>query len=301
MSLTYEILKRAVKLTGMKKRMEMSAAEIIAVKKKENRKNSIPDLHDDEMDITVTSVSGFPLVRMIHKDRTEKANLFLIGGGMVSPPRPGSLRKALKIAKESGVDLYVPYYPLCTDYPISKSFEVLLDVYREMLKDYEAEKISFLGTSSGAFLALGLIAHMNAVQADLTKPGFIIAISPGACPDTDEERQRMKELDKKDVLIPAAYMITAEEIMRHGEENLPDYMIHPQNGDYTGCPETVLIYGSDEVLYAIAPSYAEALQKYGVKYELTVGEGMFHCYPVFPLCPEAKEGWDLMIRLLKEA
>ena len=61
MSLTYEILKRAVKLTGMKKRMEMSAAEIIAVKKKENRRNSIPDLQDDEMDITVTSVSGFPL------------------------------------------------------------------------------------------------------------------------------------------------------------------------------------------------------------------------------------------------
>ena len=61
MSLTYEILKRAVKLTGMKKRMEMSAAEIIAVKKKENRRNAIPDLQDDEMDITVTSVSGFPL------------------------------------------------------------------------------------------------------------------------------------------------------------------------------------------------------------------------------------------------
>ena len=62
MSLTYEILKRAVKLTGMKKRMEMSAAEIIAVKKKENRRNAIPDLQDDEMDITVTSVSGFPAV-----------------------------------------------------------------------------------------------------------------------------------------------------------------------------------------------------------------------------------------------
>ena len=29
-------------------------------------------------------------------------------------------------------------------------------------------------------------------------------------------------------------------------------------------------------------------------------EGMFHCYPVFPVCKEAKDGWDLMIRRMKE-
>ena len=33
---------------------------------------------------------------------------------------------------------------------------------------------------------------------------------------------------------------------------------------------------------------------------MIVGEGMFHCYPVFPLCREAKEGWKLMIRKMKE-
>ena len=30
-------------------------------------------------------------------------------------------------------------------------------------------------------------------------------------------------------------------------------------------------------------------------------EGMFHCYPVFPFVKEAKEEWDLMVRLMKEA
>ena len=42
------------------------------------------------------------------------------------------------------------------------------------------------------------------------------------------------------------------------------------------------------------------MKKYGVDYEMIVGEGMFHCYPVFPLCREAKEGWKLMIRKMKE-
>ena len=42
------------------------------------------------------------------------------------------------------------------------------------------------------------------------------------------------------------------------------------------------------------------MTKYGVDHEMIVGDGMFHCYPVFPVCREAKEGWDLMIRLMKK-
>ena len=110
----------------------------------------------------------------------------------------------------------------------------------------------------------------------------------------------MLELDKKDVAIPAEYMKTAVEIMRHGDDSVPDYMLWLQRGDFTSCPKVTFIYGSDETLYACAPSFEAAMRKYGVDYEMIVGEGMFHCYPVFPLCREAKEGWELMIRKMKE-
>ena len=33
--------------------------------------------------------------------------------------------------------------------------------------------------------------------------------------------------------------------------------------------------------------------------KMIIGEGMFHCYPVFPICKEAKEGWDKMVQLMK--
>ena len=51
---------------------------------------------------------GFPVLKLIHKEPSKRANLFLIGGGMISAPRPGAIRKALRIAKETGLDLYVP-------------------------------------------------------------------------------------------------------------------------------------------------------------------------------------------------
>ena len=301
MSLKYEILKRLVKAANIKRMWTgMSTEKLLENRRRKNAKNPIPDLKDDAFIIDRIEVMGCPVLKFIHKQKTDKANLFLIGGGMISAPRPGSVKKALRFAKESGLDVYVPYYPLCTDYPLTQAYEMVHETYRVMLRDYEAGHISILGTSSGGNLALGMVPYMNDGHQDTPMPRYILAISPGTCVDTDEEWQRMLELEQKDVAIPAQYMKTAVEIMRHGEKSVPDYMLFLQRGDFTGCPKVTFIYGSDETLYACAPSFEAAMEKYGVNYEMIVGQGLFHCYPVFPICKEGREGWDLMIRLMKE-
>ena len=301
MSIKYEILKKLVRAAGIKKHwVGKSTEELLENRRKQNAKNRIPDLKDDAFQISRIEVMGFPVLKLIHKQPADRANLFLIGGGMISAPRPGSIKKALRFAKETGLDLFVPYYPLCTDYPLTKAYEMIHETYKLMLRDYEADHISVLGTSSGGNLALGMIPYINDGHGDVPMPGHIMAISPGTCVDTEEEWQRMLELDKKDVAIPAQYMKTAVEVMRHGDDSVPDYMIWLQRGDFTNCPKVTFIYGTDETLYACAPSFEAAMKKYGVEYRMIVGEGLFHCYPVFPICKEAKEGWDLMIRLMKE-
>ena len=299
MSLKYTVLKALVRWLNIKKRWDLDADKIVEIKKKQNAKVRIPEFHCDDIEVNRTDVMGFPLLKMKHRLPSEKACMFIIGGGMVSAPRQDSVKKALRFAQETGLDVYVPYYPLCTEYPISKSYEMIYETYREMLKDCEGKNISLLGTSSGGNLALGLIPYMNDIGSKLERPGFIMPISPGTCPCSEKEIERMKELDQKDVAIPMSYMFTAETIMRHGQD-VPDYMLHLQNGDFSNCPEVCFIYGSDETLYAFAPSFEESMKKYGVKYRMIVGQGMFHCYPVFPICPEAKDGWDMMIRIMKE-
>lgn len=301
MTLKYEILKRLVRAADIKKQWAgMSTEELIENRRRANERIRIPELRDDAFVISTEDVMGFPVVKMIHREHSDRANLFLIGGGMVSAPRPGSVRKALRFARETGLDLCVPYYPLCTDYPLTKAYEMVHATYREMLRDYPAENISVLGTSSGGNLALGMVPYINDGHDDTPMPGFIMAISPGTCADTQEEWQRMLELEKKDVVIPAEYMKTAVEIMRHGDDTVPDYMIWLQRGDFTNCPRVTFIYGSDETLYACAPSFEAAMNRFGVDYDIIVGEGMFHCYPVIPVCREAEEGWKMMIEIMKE-
>ena len=301
MTLKYEILKRLVKAANIKKMWTgMSTEELLENRRRSNANNRIPNLKDDDFNISLIDVMGFPVLKMIHREKTDKANLFLIGGGMISAPRPGSVRKALRFAKETGLDVFVPYYPLCTDYPLSRAYEMIHETYQVMLRDYSAEHISVLGTSSGGNLALGMIPYINDGHGDTPMPAYIMAISPGTCDATEEEWQRMLELEKKDIAIPAQYMKTAVEIMRHGDGSVPDYMIWLQNGDFTNCPRVTFIYGSDETLYAVAPSFEEAMKKHHVDYEMIVGKGMPHCYPVFPVCKELKDGWNLMIRKMKE-
>ena len=301
MTLKYEILKRLVRAANIKKMWSgMSTEELLENRRRQNAKNRIPALHDDAFEISRVEVMGCPVLKLIHTERTDRANLFLIGGGMISAPRPGAARKALRFARETGMDVYVPYYPLCTDYPLTKAYEMIHETYRVRLEDYAAEHISVLGTSSGGNLALGMVPYINDGHGDTPMPGYIMAISPGTCVDTDEEWRRMQTLDRLDVAIPAEYMKTAVEIMRHGDDSVPEYMIWLQKGDFTHCPKVTFMYGSDETLYACAPSFEAAMKRYDVDYEMIVGEGMFHCYPVFPICREAKNGWKQMIQRMKE-
>lgn len=299
MSVKYKIIRWFLKTTGFKNRGTMSADEIIALKKEKNAKVGIPKLKDATMQIMQIDVCGFPVLKMTHRGKAENANLFITGGGMVSAPQPGMVKRALRFAKETGLDVYFPYYPLCTDYPLTKAYEMILATYQTMLTEYDADNISLLGGSSGGNLALGMIAYMNATGSTLPKPGYLVALSPGACAVTEAEEKHINELDEKDFLVSASYIRTAAEVMRHGSDDVPDYMIFLQNGDYTGCPKTTFFYGTDEVLYALAPSFDAAMNRYGVPHEMIVGEGMFHCYPLFPIVKEGKNGWKQLIETVK--
>ena len=302
MSVKYEILKRLVKASGLKKRwIGQSTEALLEDRRRQNARNRIPALKDDAFQISRIEVMGCPVLKLIHRQPAGRANLFIIGGGMVSAPRPGAVRKALRFARETGLDVFIPYYPLCTDYPLTRAYEMIHATYREMLKDYAPRRISVLGTSSGGNLALGMVPYINDGHGDTPMPGHIMAISPGTCVDTDAEWQRMLALEKVDVAIPAQYMKTAETIMRHGDDSVPDYMLRLQKADFTNCPKVTFIYGSHETLYACAPSFEAAMKRYGVDYDMIVGVGLFHCYPVFPVCREAREGWDMMVRLCRAA
>ncbi|MGI6608563.1 MAG: alpha/beta hydrolase fold domain-containing protein [Erysipelotrichaceae bacterium] len=298
LSFKYRFLKGLIKLMGVKNFFSKDKAEIVSKARKGMEKTKVPIFSHSEINYEIKDFCGEKVVYISHKKPTKKACLFIIGGGMLAHPLPGSVKTALKIAVQSGRNMLVPYYPLCIDYTIAEVYDWLYPLYKSMLETYKVEDILVTGSSSGASLALGLVSHINALGKKAELPKRIYASSPGQCFTDIETIRKGRILNEKDIILPVSYMEIAESILTHGE-NVPEYMLYLEKGDYHGLEEVYLSYGSNEVLYAAYEVIKNRLEEHGVRVISEIGENLFHCYPFFPVVREAKPGWENMLKYHK--
>lgn len=298
MSIRFNLVKMVMQLIGVKKISALPKNALLAAAQNRNRKRNLKS----RKNVRYTEITILNRYRCLKVETqpcpSKRALLFIFGGGYILVPDDGDLKLAEKLGKYSGRDVWFPCYPLCTENSVKEAYEMVYATYKKMLEEYHPEEIALLGFSSGGALALGICLHNNVQKQPLPMPGLIIVSSPGCVPVSIEEKQKMAELSKKDILIDPSFIVTIQEIMEHGMP-VPDYMISAVSGNFTNFPMTHFYYGSDEILYAEAPYFARAYEKYKIPYEMHIGKGMCHCYPALPFYPEGKQAQQEIIQLLK--
>ena len=110
----------------------------------------------------------------------------------------------------------------------------------------------------------------------------------------------MQALNKRDVSIDYAFMVTVEKFMRHGCENVPDYMLSGSRGDFTGVGDIHFFYSTDEVLYGALPDFENACKRANVPYTVSARPKMVHCYCMLPIFKEAKKDFAKIVDILKK-
>ncbi|KAL6621111.1 alpha/beta-hydrolase [Neocallimastix californiae] len=287
---------------GFKSMFAKPAEELLETVKKENEKCNFKIPNDKSFHyFDVPVLEEYHCLRMQKEEKpTKKAILFFFGGGFIRGCNDGVVKSAKKYGERSGRDVWLPYYPLCTDHCVKDSYGMIFETYKIMLKEYEPQNIALVGFSSGGAIAIGLCCHINAVKEkeDVPMPGLIIACSPGSVPYSEEEKKKMEELNPLDVMLDQNFMVNVIKGIMVKDQEVPDYMVHTVLGDYTNFPMTHIYYATHEILYAEAEFFEKAFKKYNVKYEMHIKEGMFHCYPSFTFYPEGKEAEDQMIEYL---
>lgn len=311
MSLTYKIASTIVRMVGVKKMFLKNKEEMLEYAKGQNAK-AVFDLDKARKRaerknyyLIDRDVMGYRLLSY-QKNQTpaEGAVLYFFGGGMITMPDKLDFALAERIMQETGKDLWFLFYPLCSeDVKIDKTYEVSFEAYKLMTETYKAENISVLGFSSGASLAIGIFLHNNALGKPIPMAGKIISVSPGGIPDVtlSEHKDiwgRLNALNHKDIIIDPTYIKTAREITK-GDADIPEYMLDGTIGDFTDFPKTYFYYGENECLYAFADEFKKAMEKYKAPYEIIVGKGMCHCYPLLRFFIEGREAQDEIIELLK--
>mgnify|MGYP001122849824 FL=1 len=324
MSIFASILRSVYKLSGAKKAFALPEDALRKEIEKQNRHRGVFTPTDRKAYYETIAVNGFLcLIVREHPKPSERAILYFFGGGMVIGPDKGDLPVMRKLCRETGCDVWFPFYPLivihkkkitlipgcdvwfpfyplCMEYCITETYAMVYECYRKMIGLYGGGNVSTCGFSSGGALALGIAAHNNAQPEPLPQPRHIVAVSPGEVPWNDAEKARMRVLNERDVSIDYAFMVTVEKFMRHGCENVPDYMLSGSRGDFTGVGDIHFFYSADEVLYGALPDFEEACKRANVPYTVSARPKMVHCYCMLPIFKEAKEDFAKIVDILKK-
>lgn len=303
MSLFASALRGAYKLSGVKKQFARPKEDLLRIAAQQNRSRGFFMPTDHKAFYRKREFLGFPcLIVQGRPQPAKRAILFFFGGGMIIGPDKGDAFTLRKLCKETGCDVWFPCYPLCTEHPITVSYDMVYACYRQMIEIYGGGNVSTCGFSSGGALALGIAAHNNALGTPLPQPRHIVAVAPGEIPWNEAEKARMKALNPTDVAIDYAYMEKAGEIMRHGQDNVPDYMLSISKGDFRGVGDIYFFYSADEILYGALPDFEDACQRAGVPYTSFARPGMTHCYCMLPMpgFREAQEDFGKIVDILKQ-
>ena len=238
-------------------------------------KNLIFDVSIDEYEFL-----GMQVFNLNIESQSNKAIIYLHGSGYVRNPRKWHFRFVNKLAKKSGLPLYMPIYPKAPNHTYKESYDKLTSLYLKLKEKYQ--DIILIGDSAGGGLALGLAESF--ISKNILQPKELILLSPWV--DINLSNTKIKEYQKVDPIVFASN----EKIWGKswaGDENLNNYKVSPIYGNMIGLNSVSLFIGTREVLYPDTKLLESILKDSNVKVKMFIGEGLNHVYPIYPI-PEAK-------------
>jgi acetyl esterase/lipase len=301
MSLLYSILKPIVrKAVKENKHKEETYEDFVRTSREIQAKFKLNLPKKNGYEFRTIEISGFQVI-IGHKSgsNTGKALLYLVGGGERRWQLP-SAKSVIRYIEETNRDLWIPLYPLFPDYTFLDEVNMILDTHFKMVGQYGEENIAWLGFSAGADLIMMCGRHIVKERQEIPMPALMIPVSPCNLVLGDATRARMKEIEKRDIMMHADDMDKFAVFYNH-DGKAPNHLLgNAAADDYTGFPKIRMYFGGDEIFAGEAPEYEAAFMRCGVKdFDVHIEPGLFHCYPFFTFVKEGKHGEDELIALLK--
>jgi acetyl esterase/lipase len=190
-----------------------------------------------------------------------------------------------KFVQGSGVGALLFDYGLAPEHPFPDGLNDSVAVYQYLLDEgVKPAKIVFMGDSGGGNLVFATMLALK--EKNLPLPAAAVALSPWT--DLTNSGDSWEFNAKLDTLCwKEAQSFFADYYAGNHDRTRP--LISPVFGDLTGLPPLLIFAGGHETMLSDSVRIAEKARAAGVPVTLTIGEGLFHCYPACaPLFPEAK-------------
>jgi len=212
--------------------------------------------------------------------------LYLHGGGYIFGSPDSHRDLVWRLAKASGLRVFVLDYRLAPEHPFPAAVDDALVAYQWLLdQGIAAQKIVVAGDSAGGGLATALMVQTK--TAGLAMPGQAVLISPWV--DLSLSGESMALNAQQDAMLSpqalgkfAAYYL--------GDEDPKHPLASPLFADLTGLPPTFVMVGSNEVLCSDAQQLVANINMAGGSAEITIWNKMPHVFPLLSaIIPEGKQ------------
>lgn len=213
--------------------------------------------------------------------------VYIHGGACIYQPVFFHWRFVHDLALRTHCQVLMPIYPKYPEYHCVDDMAVMLDFYEHFIMPLHVEKVVLMGDSFGGNLAMTMTQEI--AKRGLQPVSALVVMSP--CVDNAfTRRDAMQALQPLDQMIKLERI---ESIMNGWQGELPPThpWVSPIYGDLEAFPDnTLLIYGSDEILKVDAELLIEKMKEINRPIRSLEYEGMFHTFPLFPV----KEGFKAL-------
>jgi len=217
--------------------------------------------------------------------------LYIHGGGYVTQPVIYHWKFLDKLAKKTNSKIYVPIYSLAPNKNWEDAYNLILNVYEQILEQTD-KKIIIMGDSAGGGLALAFTEYLKA--ENIEGPKKLVLISPWL--DVSMSISDYEYYEKIDPMLVRSGLIECGKLWADGLD-LKDYKVSPIYGDLRNISDTLLLVGTRELFYPDIILLKEKLDENNIKNDIIIGEDMNHCYPLYPI-PEANDVFEKIVEFI---
>ena len=276
-------IEMGIQLSGFKHALAEPAAydELIRTARQTNAQRY--ELPQVTFDVKLRQLKHYRIPVYVLNERgiNQRVIVYLAGGAYIQPADKTHWQYLNRLAQATGARIYVPIYSLAPQHNFRAAYQEVAQLYGNLYQQAPASDITLMGDSAGAGLALGFSEYLG--QRGLPQPGHLILISPWL--DLDLANPVIGRYEHDDVTL-ACYGLRRIADLWAGDTNHRDYRLSPLDGNLDQLCDVHVYAGTREIMYPDAARLVERLKNSRIPVNFTVGRGMFHIYPLYPV-PEA--------------
>lgn len=218
--------------------------------------------------------------------------LFFHGGAYLLEGNAQHWKLIESIALKASCRISYIDYPLAPENTYKSTFDMVQHSYNMLVAKYPTDIFMLMGDSAGGGLALAFAQKLAAENASI-QPTKIILFSPWL--DMKMENSEIKKIEKLDKILSVDALRKAATLYSGGDD-LSHYLLSPINGNFEGLGQTLVFYGTHEILY---PDCLKLKEKTAQNSNFHFHEfaGMQHDWVIFPIA-EADEALEMAVEFI---